>query len=189
LDHVAAPQATANVVALALGLEPWRDPDTKELLTTRFYDGMTFNRTIKNFIIQTGNPGSRASGGPGWAIKREGDPLGRYNTPGALGMVDSADNTHGSQFFITLRKQKSLADRYSAFGVCGSSEVIKSIANAPKEPAKKEGKSATKPIDPVRIKRLSLSWESKEPAADSVPPLKPSAGKAETPAEEGPPGN
>ena len=158
LDHRESPQATANFVALASGLEPWRDPDTGETLKTRFYDGMTFNRTIKNFIIQTGNPGARASGGPGWAIAREGDPRNRYDAPGALGMVDSADDTHGSQFFITLRKQTSLKERYSAFGVCESMDIVKQIANAPKEAPKKEGKTPTKPIDPVRISRVTLRW-------------------------------
>ncbi|MDP6946332.1 MAG: peptidylprolyl isomerase [Myxococcota bacterium] len=108
LDHTEAPQTAANFIALTKGLRAWRDPDTKEVVERRFYDGLTFHRAIKDFIIQTGNPGTGGSAGPGWTLPREQGLEARYDAPGAMGMVDAGEDSHGSQFFITLRAQKSL---------------------------------------------------------------------------------
>ena len=74
-----------------------------------------------------------------------------------MGMVDAGEDTHGSQFFITLRAQKSLKGKYAPFGRCTSTDLIKRIANAEKEPAKSKGKSATKPIKPVRINAVEVA--------------------------------
>ena len=57
LDHQEAPQASANFIALALGKRAWRDPDTKDIAKSPFYKGLTFHRTIKDFIIQRVDPG------------------------------------------------------------------------------------------------------------------------------------
>jgi len=154
LDHVEAPQTTANLIALATGQRAWRDPDTKDVVERRFYDGLTFHRAIENFIIQTGNPGTGASSGPGWTIPREEGIQARFDAPGALGMVDAGEETHGSQFFITLRAQKSLKGKYAPFGVCESLDVVRRISNGDKRPATTKGKSATKPVKAARLSRL-----------------------------------
>lgn len=175
LDTELAPQATANFIALAGGLKAWRDPDTDEAFKSRFYDNLSFHRTIANFIIQTGNPGTRAASGPGWKIPREDGNPARYDAPGAMGMVDAGDDTHGSQFFITVRAQKSLGAKYTPFGVCEDLALVGQIADAPKHPAAKEGKSATKPLRPVRVQKVTVSRgaagpvKPDEPAAPSSP--------------------
>ncbi|MGM0577475.1 MAG: peptidylprolyl isomerase [Myxococcota bacterium] len=154
LEPAAAPQTVANFVALAQGLRPWRDPDTQELMKTRFYDGLSFHRAIDDFIIQTGRPGVRG-GTPGWRIPHEEGLAGAYEEAGVMAMVDAGDDSHGSQFFITLRPAAQLADRYTPFGRCGDLDVVKAIANAPKRPTE-DGESATKPAEPVRIDSIRV---------------------------------
>ncbi len=160
LNAEAAPQTVANFVALAAGLRPWRDPDTGELMKTPFYDGLTFHRTIAGYIAQTGNPGV-GGGGPGWRIPREDGVAGAFDAPGAMAMVDAGDDTHGSQFFITLRPSKNLLGRYTPFGVCGDLETVRAIADGEKLPA--EGtKTPTKPKDPVRIQKIEIRRRAAE---------------------------
>ena len=156
LDPESAPQTVVNVVALANGRRPWRDPDTGDVARGRFYDGLTFHRTIANFIIQTGNPSATGAGGPGWTITREDGLKDAYSAGGVLAMVDAGEDSHGSQFFITTRASSSLEGRYTPFGTCDNPELVKKIADAEKHPPKAEGKSATRSLKPTRIPRTSL---------------------------------
>ncbi len=156
LDVEGTPQTTTNVIALATGLRSWRDPDTGEVSRGRFYDGLTFHRTIANFIIQTGNSSAIGAGGPGWTITREAGAKGAFSNGGVLAMVDAGEDSHGSQFFITTRASSSLDDRYTPFGTCDNPELVKKIADADKHPPKAEGKSATRSLRPTRIKRVTL---------------------------------
>ena len=169
LDHAEAPQASANFLALAAGKRAWRDPDTKEIVQRPLYDNLTFHRAIKDFIIQTGNPGTGASAGPGWTIPREDGVKARYEAAGAMGMVDSGEDTHGSQFFITLRGQKSLVGKYTPFGLCEDIERIRRIANAPKQEPSAKGKSATKPLKPVRVISVKTTAVLTTPPPSTAP--------------------
>ena len=158
LDRDHAPQTVANLVALATGQIPWRDPDTGEVERGRFYDGLTFHRAIEGFIIQTGNPAAGAgAGGPGWTIPREAGAAGAFDKPGTLAMVDAGEDSHGSQFFLTLKPAKHLVGKYTPFGRCGDLGLARRIAARPKKPAA-PGKSASHPVTPVDLTRLTLSW-------------------------------
>ena len=156
LDEAAAPQSVTNFVGLALGVQPWRDPDTEDLMETPFYRGLSFHRCVSNFIIQTGNPGTRRAGGPGWTIPREAGPAGAFERGGALAMVDAADDSHGSQFFITVRPSPSLEGKYAPFGRCGDLELVKAISEVDKLPAAGSSSSATRPVNPVKIRDIVL---------------------------------
>ena len=179
LDHKRAPQTTANFIALAHGKRPWRDPDTKEIARTPFFDGLLIHRAIKDFIVQTGKPGTGASSGPGWTIPRETGTPGYFDAPGGMGMVDAGEDTHASQFFITLRAQKSLKEKYTPFGTCDTLDLLRRIANAEKQPPSGKGKSATKPLKPVRIEKIRVSAvapkkvNSVQPEPSKSPPTKP----------------
>ncbi|MEC9070888.1 MAG: peptidylprolyl isomerase [Myxococcota bacterium] len=163
LDVAGAPQISGNFIALALGLRPWRDPDTGEEMKSPFYDGLSFHRCITGFIIQTGNPSTVRAGGPGWTLPREPGKPARFQSPGALAMVDAGDDTHGSQFFITLRPSTSLKDRYTAFGHCENLELVRKIADAEKLPPSTEGKSATRPRQPVRLDQVRVTRRDPAP--------------------------
>ena len=157
----AAPQTVTNLVALVTGRRDWRDPDTGDISRGRFYDGLTFHRTIANFIIQTGNPSAIGAGGPGWTLTREPGLKDVFGRGGVLAMVDAGEDSHGSQFFITTRASTSLEGRYTPFGTCDNAELVKKIADAEKHPPKSEGKSATRSLRPTRIKRAVVTRRSK----------------------------
>ena len=59
-----APETVANFVGLATGEKTWRDPMTGEERNEPFYDGLTFHRIIKDFMIQGGCPLGTGTGGP-----------------------------------------------------------------------------------------------------------------------------
>jgi cyclophilin family peptidyl-prolyl cis-trans isomerase/HEAT repeat protein len=84
------------------------------LLERGYYSGLRWHRVVPNFVIQDGDPRGDGSGGPGWAIRDEINPL-RY-LRGTLGMALSGPDTGGSQFFITHSPQPHLDGGYTIFG-------------------------------------------------------------------------
>ena len=157
LEETATPQAVANFVALATGQRKWLDPDTGELQSRAFYDGLPFHRIIKNFILQTGNPGTTRNGGPGWTIAREKGRAELFDKGGVLAMVDLGEETHGSMFFITLVPYRSHGGKYTPFGRCENLEVARKIAGLKTlEPAAGE-KRNTRPVEAAELTRVVLS--------------------------------
>src|SRR5690606_2829916 len=51
-----APVTVGNFVGLATGQIPWTDPQTGQKVNRPLYDGTTFHRVIKDFMIQGGDP-------------------------------------------------------------------------------------------------------------------------------------
>ncbi len=87
-----------------------------------FYDGLTFHRVIKGFMIQGGDPEGTGSGGPGYSIKGEfaqnGFPNELKHSAGVLSMARTMDpNSAGSQFFIVHKDSPHLDGAYAAFGM------------------------------------------------------------------------
>lgn len=101
-----------------------------KLTNMKFYDGLTFHRVLKDFVVQGGCPNGTGTGGPGWKIKceTEGNPL--IHKPGALSMAHAGKDTGGSQFFIVLTREKTthLDGVHTVFGqVIEGLELINSI--------------------------------------------------------------
>ncbi len=93
----------------------------KKLCDEQFYDGLTFHRIIKGFMIQGGDPDGTGAGGPGYTIKGEFASNGVQNdlkhTKGVLSMARTMDpNSAGSQFFIMHAAAPHLDGDYAAFG-------------------------------------------------------------------------
>lgn len=87
-------------------LFPEKTPKTVENFTTHakngYYNGVTFHRVIKDFMIQGGDPDGTGCGGEsiwGAPFKDEFD-LELRNYRGALSMANAGPGTNGSQFFI-----------------------------------------------------------------------------------------
>ena len=106
----------------------------KKLCDEKFYDGLTFHRIIKGFMIQGGDPDGNGTGGPGYSIKGEfsanGVPNDLKHTRGVLSMARAMDpNSAGSQFFVMHQDAPHLDGQYAAFGhVVSGMDAVDEIA-------------------------------------------------------------
>jgi len=121
-----------------------------------FYNGVKFHRIIKEFMIQTGDPLGRGSGGPGYEFQDELPPVKPY-TPGVVAMANRGPDTNGSQFFIGSGDQVKSLDKnpnYTVFGeVVEGMETVKAIA-AVKTTA--QGQETSKPTEDVIIQSITI---------------------------------
>lgn len=91
------------------------------LANMNFYDGLTFHRIIKGFMMQGGCPDGNGTGGPGYSIKGEFTSNGHKNDllheKGVLSMARANNpNSGGSQFFIMHKNSPHLDGLYAGFG-------------------------------------------------------------------------
>lgn len=126
-----------------------------------FFDGITFHRVMKDFMIQTGDPNSKdddpsndGTGGPGYQFNDE-KIVGEY-TRGTVAMANSGANTNGSQFFIMHRDNTDMAKSYVIFGkVIEGMDVVDKIAEMPVED-NGQGE-VSRPKEKVTINKVILS--------------------------------
>lgn len=125
LDYQNAPNTCANFVSLA---------------KSGFYNGLTFHRVIKGFMIQGGCPIGNGTGGPGYTIKGEFKNNGFNNElkhiRGTISMARSyLKDSAGSQFFIMHQDAPYLDNEYAAFGsVVEGIDVVDRIAKVRTSP-------------------------------------------------------
>ncbi len=99
-----------------------------DLAEKGFYNGTSFHRVIKGFMIQGGDPNGDGTGGPGYRFDDE-PFMGEY-TRGAVAMANAGPNTNGSQFFI-MHADYPLPKNYTIFGrVIAGLETVDAIAEA-----------------------------------------------------------
>ncbi|NTV31322.1 peptidylprolyl isomerase [candidate division WWE3 bacterium] len=123
------------------------------LVKEGFYDGLSFHRIIKGFMIQGGDPSGDGTGGPGYEIKDE--PVTRDYKRGVIAYANSGANTSGSQFFI-MHADYPLPKQYTIFGqVVSGLETIDKIADTPVE-GNMYGEQST-PTEPVFIESARLN--------------------------------
>jgi len=114
-------QATMNTTKGAITFELFDEdaPKTVEnfrkLSSEGFYDGLTFHRVIKDFMIQGGCPQGTGTGGPGYTFE---DEINQHKVVrGALAMANAGPNTNGSQFFIVTADSCPWLDgKHTVFG-------------------------------------------------------------------------
>lgn len=141
-----APQSVANFI---------------DLCNHNYYDGLIFHRVIPGFMIQGGCPDGTGMGGPGYSIKGEFAANGVKNPlkhkRGVISMARAMNpNSAGSQFFIMHQDAPHLDGQYAAFGqVTEGMDVVDAIAAVPTG-------YADRPIEPVRIKKVTLEGETVE---------------------------
>ena len=105
-----------------------------QLAIDGFYDGLTFHRIIKGFMIQGGDPNGNGTGGSERNIKGEFINNGVTNAiqhkRGVISMARSSDmNSASSQFFIMHEDAEHLDGDYAAFGkVTEGMDVVDAIA-------------------------------------------------------------
>lgn len=146
-----------------------------------YYDGLTFHRVIKDFMIQGGDPKGDGTGGESiWGEGFETEVSNQlYNIRGALSMARSQDpNSNGSQFFIVQNSDDvhdgllkddypraiidayknggypSLDGHYTVFGqVIEGMDVVDKIAQV-------ETDSNNKPTTDVKIESIKVLQEA-----------------------------
>ena len=118
------PETVANFLGLATGEKEWIDPMTGQPSHEPFYNGLTFHRIIKDFMIQGGCPLGNGTGGPGYDFDDEIVPDLKFDHPYLLAMANAGlrrgmdgkiHGTNGSQFFIVYADSK-LPPTYTVFG-------------------------------------------------------------------------
>ena len=124
LDADTAPITVANFV---------------NLVNEKFYDGLTFHRSVPGFMIQGGDPNGDGTGGSKETIKGEFLQNGVENNishkRGVISMARLSNdmNSASSQFFIVQRDSDFLDGGYAAFGqVTEGMEIVdKMIDDSP----------------------------------------------------------
>ncbi|VDN95041.1 unnamed protein product [Brugia pahangi] len=120
-------------------LFPNECPKTVENFCTHarrgYYNGHTFHRVIKSFMIQAGDPTGKGTGGQsiwGEDFEDEFHPKLRHDKPYMVSMANAGPNTNGSQFFITVIPADWLDGKNTLFGqVTEGFSVVQKINQVP----------------------------------------------------------
>lgn len=162
------PQATITMedgAEMIITLYPKLAPNTVanfiSLANSGFYDGLTFHRVVKDFIIQGGDPNGDGTGGPGYCIEGEFSANGfrkntQLHTRGVISMArfgsDENYDSAGSQFFIMVEDKDYLNGNYAAFGkMLTGFDVLDEISKV-----KTTGANGETPKEPVVIKSIRV---------------------------------
>lgn len=135
LHHVEIEVEKYGTIALELDADtaPITVTNFIDLVKSGFYDGLTFHRIIKGFMIQGGDPEGTGFGGSENTIKGEFSYNGVSNNishkRGVISMARSNSyNSASSQFFIVHEDSLFLDKQYAAFGhVTSGIEVVDEI--------------------------------------------------------------
>ena len=125
------------------------------LANSGFYDGLTFHRVIKDFMVQGGDPEGSGMGGPGYKINGEFSKNKFQNdlkhTEGIISMARSQNkNSAGSQFFIVTKNASHLDGKYASFGkVINGMDIVHDIENV-------QTGANNKPINDVIIESIKV---------------------------------
>jgi cyclophilin family peptidyl-prolyl cis-trans isomerase len=147
----AALRTTEGVIVLELFDKdaPETVANFRKLAGEGFYDGLTFHRIIKDFMVQAGCPRGNGTGGPGYEFD---DEINDHKiVRGALAMANAGPNTNGSQFFIVTADETPWLDgKHTVFGqVTDGGDVLERLNNVPTA-------GADKPVTPVYISSIEL---------------------------------
>ena len=122
----------------------------KDLTAKGFYDGLSFHRIIKDFMIQGGCPQGTGTGGPGYQFE---DEINQHKiVRGALAMANAGPDTNGSQFFIVTTDAAPWLDgKHTVFGqVTDGMDVVDALEGLPTD-------RSDRPKEPAGIDTLTIA--------------------------------
>ncbi|MGA7793881.1 MAG: peptidylprolyl isomerase [Candidatus Acidiferrales bacterium] len=160
LFEAEAPVTVRTMVGLAIGKLSYVNPETKQAERKNFFDGLMFHRVIPPVMIQGGDlagTGTTALEGPGFPYKSEIAPSLKFDTPGRLAMANRGPDTNDSQFFITESAYPSFNGKYTIWGQCENSDVVKAIAEVKRD-------AGNRPETPIHIQRVVIERVGPAPA-------------------------
>jgi peptidyl-prolyl cis-trans isomerase B (cyclophilin B) len=148
-------QAVMQTTQGAITIELFDDdaPKTVENFTKLagdgFYDGLSFHRIIKDFMIQGGCPLGTGTGGPGYTFEDEFND--HKVVRGALAMANAGPDTNGSQFFIVTTDAAPWLDgKHTVFGeVTDGMDVVDALEALPTD-------GRDKPTEPAAIETVTV---------------------------------
>ncbi|KAJ3055105.1 RING-type E3 ubiquitin-protein ligase ppil2 [Rhizophlyctis rosea] len=116
-----------------------------------YYKDAVFHRSIKNFMIQGGDPTGTGKGGESCWGKPFVDEFRSnlsHSGRGILSMANRGKNTNTSQFFITYKSCQHLDNKHTIFGkVVGGMEVLTKMERVPTD-------DGDKPLDDIKMKNI-----------------------------------
>ena len=126
-----------------------------------YYDGLTFHRIVKGFMIQGGDPAGDGTGGEsawGGTFEDEIDSQSTlYRTGyrrGVVAMANAGPDTNGSQFFI-MHRDYDLPPNYVIFArVTAGEAVVDSIADSATTVG--PGGEMSRPVTPPEIRKVTI---------------------------------
>jgi len=126
-----------------------------------YYDGLTFHRIVRGFMLQGGDPKGDGTGGEsawGGSFADEINPSSPLYRGGyrrsLIAMANHGANTNGSQFFI-MHQDYPLQPNYVIFArVTSGMDVVDALANVPTRLGG-DGQMS-QPVTPVVIKKVTI---------------------------------
>lgn len=134
-----------------------------------FFDGLTWCRIVKGYVIQTGSPDNDIMTDSDFHLTGEfgenGIDTGIDHRRGAISMArDDAPDTAGTQFFVVHQDAHKLDGRYAAFGyMLEGFDVLDAIAEQPTHGAE----TWNKPLNAPVIKSIRVTSTQHE----TLPPV------------------
>lgn len=124
------------------------------LIDRGFYDGITFHRSIKNFMIQGGDPDGTGRGGQsafGEPFEDEIVTSLKHDSRGVVSMANRGPKTNTSQFFILYKSASHLDGKHTVFGKLtdASLATLKKIEEVATD-------SGDVPLEPIRIIKAGI---------------------------------
>ena len=160
VDSEGTEQTGDIVIQLRPDVAPITVENFESLVSSGFYDGLTFHRVYSGFMIQGGDPDGNGTGSSGKTIKGEFSANGVNNTlshkRGVVSMARSSSyNSASSQFFICHADSTFLDGNYAAFGeVVSGMDVVDGIAGTA---VVSNGSEVSKPVTAPVIVKATLS--------------------------------
>jgi peptidyl-prolyl cis-trans isomerase A (cyclophilin A) len=136
LYEAEAPVTVRTMVGLAIGKISYVHPETKQVMRTKFFDGLIFTRVLPGVLVQGGDLLGTGVGnpeGPGFPYPSEIAPTLKFDVPGRLAMANSGPDTNDSIFFVTEAAFPSFNGKYTIWGQCENVDVVKAIARVPRD--------------------------------------------------------